>query len=128
MCRVENVNDFKLTDSDFENFKTFLKANSFSFETNTEKALKKTIEEAKAEGLDLAIKTDYNTLVSSLNKAKIDALDANKNYIIKLLTEDIVKRYVYREGLYNYLKLHDPEIKKASEILASPTEYLEYLR
>ncbi|MCF8272945.1 MAG: S41 family peptidase [Flavobacteriaceae bacterium] len=126
--KVENVNDFKLTDPDFENFKTFLKANSFSFETNTEKALKKTIEEAKAEGLDLAIKTDYNTLVSSLNKAKIDALDANKNYIIKLLTEDIVKRYVYREGLYNYLKLHDPEIKKASEILASPTAYLEYLR
>jgi carboxyl-terminal processing protease len=126
--KVENVNDFKLTDSDFENFKTFLKANSFSFETNTEKALKETIEEAKTEGLDLAIKTDYNALVASLNKAKINALDANKDYIIKLLTEDIVKRYVYREGLYEYLKLHDPEIKKASEILSSPTAYIEYLR
>lgn len=126
--KVENVNDFKLTDSDFESFKTFLKTNSFSFETNTEKALKKAIDEAKKEDLDSAIKIDYNTLISSLNKAKISALDANKDYITKLLTEDIVKRYAYREGLYEYLKLHDPEIKKASEILASPTAYLEYLR
>ncbi len=126
--KIENVNDFKLTDSDFEDFKTFLKTNSFSFETNTEKTLKKTLEEAKTEGLDLAIKTDYNTLITNLNKAKISALDANKDYITKLLTEDIVKRYAYREGLYDYLKLHDPEIKKASEILASPTAYLEYLR
>lgn len=126
--KVENVNDFKLTDSDFENFKTFLKTNSFSFETETEKALKKALDEAKKEGMDSSIKTDYNTLIYSLNKAKISALDANKDYLIKLLTEDIVKRYAYREGLYEYLKLHDPEIKKASEILASPTTYMEYLR
>ena len=78
--------------------------------------------------MDSSIKTDYNTLIYSLNKAKISALDANKDYLIKLLTEDIVKRYAYREGLYEYLKLHDPEIKKASEILASPTTYMEYLR
>jgi carboxyl-terminal processing protease len=126
--KIENINTFKLNLSDFEDFKTFLKTNSFSFETNTEKELKKAMEEAKKEDLESGIKNDYNALIINLNKTKISALDANKDYIMKLLTDEIVKRYVYREGLYDYFKLHDPEIKKASEILASPTTYLEYLR
>ena len=126
--KVDNVNDLKLTNTDFVNFKNFLKASKFSFETNTEKTLKKTLEEAKKEGLNDAIKPEYNALISSLNNSKIAALDENKDYILKLLTEDIVKRYAYREGLYEYFKIHDPEIKKATEILGSPTVYLEYLR
>ena len=31
-------------------------------------------------------------------------------------TDEIVKRYVYREGLYNYYTSHNPEIKKASSL------------
>mgnify|MGYP000176656105 CR=1 FL=1 len=78
--------------------------------------------------IDDDIKTDYNTLVSNLNQSKIKALDENKAYLLDLLTEEIVKRYVYREGLFDYLKTHDPEIKKATEIVNSPSAYLEYLR
>ncbi|WP_445958182.1 S41 family peptidase [Yeosuana sp.] len=126
--KVENINDFKLKDSDFINFKNFMKTKQFSFETNTEKALKNAMAVAKDEKLDADIKNDYNTLISDLNKAKIEALDDNKEYILNLLTEEIVKRYVYREGFYNYNKIHDPEIKKATEILASPTAYLDFLR
>ncbi len=123
-----NINAFKLASSDFDDFKNFLKTKNFSFETNTEKALKKAFDEAKTEDLDDNIKSDYNTLLANLNKSKLAGLDINKDYLLELLTEEIVKRYVYREGLYEYFKQHDPEIKKATEILGSPTAYLEYLR
>ena len=126
--KVENINTFKLASSDFDDFKNFLKSRNFSFETNTEKALKKAFDEAKTEDLDDDIKSDYNTLIANLNKSKLAGLDINKDYLLELLTEEIVRRYVYREGLYEYFKQHDPEIKKATEILGSPTAYLEYLR
>lgn len=126
--KIDDINHFKLSASDFSNFKNYLKNNNFSFETNTEKALNKALNVAKKEGLDNDIKNDYNALVSNLNVSKAKAIDKNKDYLLDLLTEEIVKRYVYREGLYDYYKINDPKIKKATEILNNPSTYLNYLR
>ena len=125
---IENISNFKLTPSDFSNFKNYLKVSGFSFETKTEKTLLKVLEVAKEEGLDQDIQNDYNALVFNLNNAKANAVDENKVQLSSLLTNEIVKRYVYREGLYDYYKLYNPEIKKASEILNNPSTYLNYLR
>ncbi len=125
---IDDINSFKLTSVDFSNFKNYLKTNHFSFETNTEKALFKAFDEAKKESLNDDISSDYNTLISNLKLSKNNAIDKNKDYLLGLLTEEIVKRYAYREGLYEYYKIHDPEIKKASEILSNSTTYLNYLR
>lgn len=125
---IKDVTDFKLTDTDFSNFKTFLKSSDFSFETDTEKALNKALEAAKKDALDVAIKTDFNVLMSNLIKSKISAIDQNKTYLMELLTEEIVKRYVYREGLYDYYKIHDANVKKATEILSNTSTYLGYLK
>lgn len=125
---IKDINSFKLTTADFTNFKDFLKANNFSFESNTEKALMKAFDEAKKEGLNDDIAADYNTLINNLKASKTNTIDLNKEYLLGLLTEEIVKRYVYREGLYDYYKIHDPEIKKATEILGNTTAYLNYLK
>ncbi|MEC3906239.1 S41 family peptidase [Tamlana sp. 2201CG12-4] len=124
----DDINSLKLSDSDFSDFKTFLKSNNFSFETDTEKALKKAYETSKEEELNDNIEKDYNTLISNLNRSKTTVIDENKAFLLKLLTEDIVKRYVYREGLYDYYKIHDSEIKKATNILNTPSVYQGYLR
>jgi len=63
-----------------------------------------------------------------LDDSKNNAIDKNKDLILNLLNEEIIKRYVYREGLYDYYKTHDPGIKKADEILSNPTTYMDYLR
>jgi len=49
-----------LTDADFVEFKNFLKAQNFSFDTKTELALKETLEQAKKEKIDSSIKTQYD--------------------------------------------------------------------
>lgn len=124
---IENIDGFKLTDQDFSEFKSFLKSNNFSFETDTEKALKKAFETAKKEELNDDIEKDYNTLISNLEQSKKSVIDENKDFLLKLLTEEIVKRYVYREGLYEYYKTHNPEIKKATDILGNLSTYNGYL-
>ena len=88
-----------------------------------------TLPEAKGSKgyVDIKAEKDFNTLISNLDRSKDKVIDENKAYLLELLTEEIVKRYVYREGLYEYYKIHDPKIKKATEILSNSSTYLGYL-
>ncbi len=124
---IENINNFQLSDSDFNAFKAHLKTSSFEFETETEKALKKALEVSKTENLDDDIKKEYNNLQQHLEQVKIKTVDQNKTQLVNLLTDEIVKRYVYREGLYEYYKINNQEIKTATQILANPNQYNKYL-
>ena len=123
-----DIKNLKLSDTDFSNFKSYLKMNRFSFETDTEKALYKAFEAATKEELNDNIEKDFNTLITNLKESKTNVIDENKDYLLELLTEDIVKRYAYREGLYEYYKVNDSKIKKAAEILSNPSTYLNYLK
>ncbi|MEO8933686.1 MAG: S41 family peptidase [Xanthomarina sp.] len=125
---LSDISNFQLKDSDFKDFKTYLSSNNFTFITETEKSLKAVYENAKKEDLAENIKKDYNTLLNNLKNSKELAINENKDQILSLLTDEIVKRYVYREGLYDYYKTHNLEIQKATEILSNPIKYKDFLR
>ncbi|MGB6269379.1 MAG: S41 family peptidase, partial [Olleya sp.] len=125
--KIDDISTFKLSDSDFNEFKSYLNTNGFEFETETEKALKKALEVSKTENLDDDINRDYKTLITNLDNSKAKAVEDNKKQLVNLLTDEIVKRYVYREGLYEYYKTNNEEINKATEILSNPSKYNRYL-
>ena len=125
---IPNINTFKFSDAHFNEFKNFLKSSGFNFKTETELALEKALEVAKNEQLDEDIKKDYNALLKNIETSKLEAIDDNKSQLVNLLTEEIVKRYAYREGLYEYYKIHNEEIKTASAILQNPNTYNSYLK
>ncbi len=118
----------EITDTDFDSFKKLLKAKNFSFNTKTELALKETLEEAKKEKMDAAIKTQYDNLMASLQKAEESELDKNKTQIIDLLRDEIIKRYQYKEGLYEYYTKNNVEIKKATQLLNNISEYNKIIK
>lgn len=126
--KLDDIMAFEISDADFSDFKSFLKTNKFSFETETEKALKKAFEIATKEELNDNIEKDYNTLITNLNQSKTDVIDENKAFLMESLTEEIIKQYGYSEGLYDYYKTHDARIKKATEILNNPAKYKGYLK
>jgi len=126
--KIDDIMAFEISDSDFSDFKTYLKKNNFSFETETEKALNKAFEMATKEELNDNIEKDYNTLIANLKQSKTDIIDENKAFLMESLTEEIIKQYGYREGLYDYYKTHDARIKKATEILNSTSKYESYLK
>src|SRR5690606_19556419 len=65
-----NVTDFELSNADFNDFKSYLNTNNFTYVTETEKALEEVLKSAEKEQLDDNIQKDYNTLISNLNNSK----------------------------------------------------------
>jgi carboxyl-terminal processing protease len=117
-----------ITDVDYQDFKLFLKKTNFSFNTETELALKNTLVAAKKEKLDETIAVEYQQLETALQKSEEKLLDKNQSEIKKLLTDEIIKRYQYKEGLYQYYIKNNAEILKAVAILNNPTEYKSILK
>lgn len=117
-----------LTDADFNEFKAYLKREKFTFDTETELALKNTLEKAKKESLDQSIVKEYNILLTALQKSEESLLDKNKKEILSLLLDELIKRYQYKEGLYEYYIKNNYEVSKAKDVLANPGEYNKILQ
>ena len=116
-----------ISDADFADFKAFLKREKFSFDTETELALKNTLEKAKKEKIDGAITAQYDQLMTAIQKSEEALLDKNQKEIKKLILDEIIKRYQYKEGLYQYYTKSNPEIIKATTLLANKAEYSKIL-
>lgn len=118
----------KISDADFNDLKNWLKKEEFSYNTETQKALEKTLETAKKEQIDQSITAQYEALLQALKKSNETELDHNKNEIKRLLIDELVVRYQYREGLYNYYLKTNTEIKKAVEVLNDQALYSRILK
>ncbi len=125
--RFDNVGDFKFESKDFQNFKNYVKRSNFDFETKTEKALKKAMDQEEAEDFGVSVKTEFNELLASLQDEKIASLDRYQVELTKSLKDEILKRYFYRDGLYEYNMLHDEAILKANDVLNNDNLYADLL-
>ncbi len=125
---VSDMKSFELSKADFNSFKSYLKSSGFSFETKTEKALNEAMAIAKEEELDKVIAPKYDDLAAAITSYKSATIDNNKAQLTSLLTDEIIKRYFYSEGLYKYYTLNNPDINKALSVLNNPTQYASILR
>ena len=117
-----------ISDADYLDFKQFLKDQKFSFDTETELALKNTLALAKKEKIDESISKEYQQLFTALQKSEENLLDKNQREIKNLMVDEIIKRYQYQEGLYQYYLKNNSEIKKAVSILNNSAEYKSILK
>ena len=105
-----------------------LKTEKYIFDTETELALKNTLALAKKEKMDENINSEYQQLLSKLQKSEDNSLDKNQKEIKNLIVDEIIKRYQYQEGLYQYYLKNNLEIKKAVNVLNNSTEYKSILK
>jgi carboxyl-terminal processing protease len=117
-----------ISDADFLDFKQYLKTQKFTFDTETELALKNTLAVAKKEKIDESITTEYQQLLMALQKSEENLLDKNKAEIKNLMVDEIIKRYQYQEGLYQYYLKNNSDIKKATSVLNSSNQYKDILK
>lgn len=120
--------DFSFSENHFNQFLQFLKQTHFSFETETQSALVQALKIAEGENLKQDIERSYQLLMQDLEKAKERELQDKKAEIIQLLSDEIVKRYFYREGLYEYQVANNQEIRKAVTVLKDTNKYNRLLR
>ncbi|MDH6359189.1 S41 family peptidase [Parabacteroides sp. PF5-9] len=121
--KIGSIEEFEVTDDDFEAFKMYAKEKNFSYDRQSEKALKTLKDIAEFEGyLD-----NDSTTIKALEAKLTPDLDRDfnrfKKEIKKVLASEIVKRYYYQKGeLIESLK-DDLVLEKAIEILSDRTLY-----
>ena len=117
-----------ISDAEISDFKVFLKREKITFDTETEAALKNMLEKAKKEKIDDAIATEYQQLLTAVQKSEETLIDKNQREIKQLLLDEIIKRYQYKEGLYQYQIKNNFEINKATEVLNDKAAYNKILK
>lgn len=122
-----DLSEFSFTDTDYEDFKSFLSETGFTYETETEDAFAKALEQAKKDGLEETINTAYSNLQNTITQAKNKELDTHKEEIQTQLIDEIVKRYFYRDGLYTYQIQNNKEISEAMAVLSDAKRYSKIL-
>lgn len=123
-----DLNEFSFTDVDYVGFTNFLKQTGFDYETETEEAFAKALEQAEEDGLDTSIKSAYSSLQNSITTAKNQEIETHKAEIKEQLINEIVKRYFYRDGLYTYQIENNAEIAQALAVLSDSKRYTNILK
>ncbi|WP_446050764.1 S41 family peptidase [Zobellia laminariae] len=126
--QMDDVAKFKFSDKDYADFKTFVSKSDFSYETKTEKTLRAAMTNREEVIFNDAIENDFKTLLLDIEKSKIVALDDYQREIKSKLQDEIVKRYFYREGLYDYYLKNDDAILAATELLSNENKYWGILK
>ncbi|MCF4100626.1 S41 family peptidase [Gillisia sp. M10.2A] len=125
---IDNLAEFKFTDQDYSNFKSFLQKKNFSYQTRTEADLMEAMNTAKKEAFKPEIIQHYKNILKEIEVSKTADLDTKSPEIKSLLTDEIIKRYFYQEGLYQYYLDNNPEILEARKILNNKQKYLDILK
>lgn len=115
--------DFQLTDSDFVNFKGYLKENNFMYTPQTKKYFDELYEFSKLEGLDEIAKPEFEALKAKLVPDIDVQLDQYKTEIMDFLSSEIIKRYYYQKGMIEYSLKKDKELKTAIEVIDNNDVY-----
>jgi carboxyl-terminal processing protease len=126
--QLQDWKGFEFSEADFQRFLAFLKRNNFEYETETEAEFADALKKAENDDLKEDISASYDALMVSIDKAKDKLLLEKKVQIKSLLTDEILKRYFYREGMYQYQTKHNPEILEALAVLNNPSKYISILK
>jgi len=125
---LDNPANFNFTDADFNDFKKYLAASDFEYQTATEVELDKMMNKAEEEELKSEISSEVENIKIQISSFKKQELENKKPEIVSLLTDEIIKRYFYKEGLYQYYTDNNPEIEKAKSLLNNSSEYSKILK
>lgn len=121
-------NSIGITDGEFNEFKAFLKKEKVEINSNTDKSLKTLLEAAKKDKIDADLQLEIKQLEAAIEKTKDKELDKNKEEIKRLLLQELLLRYGYRNAFYDYVSTKYSDVLKAQQILNNPTEYKQILK
>ncbi len=126
--KIASIEDFTLTDEDYENFKTFVKSKKFEYDRQSEKALAVLKETMQFEGYMDTASSEFAALEERLKPDLDRDLNLYKDVLSEYVAEEIVKRYYFQKGeLIQSLK-KDNNLNKAMEVLSDKTLYNKTLR
>ena len=124
---ISEPSKFNLKEADYNDLKNYLSTHQTDFETKTETAFKSANEKAGTDNLSGNLSKSYESLLLNIYEEKLKELDKNKVEILDKLTDEIVKRYYYEEGVYKQKATFDTTILKAVSVLNNTSFYKKIL-
>ena len=124
---IAPAGQFKITDEIWNDFVNYLSDKTYDYKTYTENIIADLRKVAEEENYMDNLKQQIDQLEKTYKDAKKEDLNRNRQEISELLADAIVLHYYYRKGCIEAALRHDPDIKKAVEILGNTTEYNKIL-
>ena len=124
---LASVDDFKLTDADYEAFKKLVKSRNFTYDRQSEKMLKSLKEIAEFEGYMTEAAEEFKALEKKLNHNLDRDLDYFAKPIKEYISQEIVTRHFYQRGAAMERLKDDTDLEEAIKILQNPVRYREIL-
>lgn len=113
---------FTISDQDYEDFKKFLVGKEYDYTTYVEKSVQDLEKYAEKEAYFDEIKSQLEAIKAKVNHSKESDLDTHKAEVKKILSEEIVSRYFFQEGMIEAGLDQDPAIDLAKSYLSNPTK------
>ena len=124
---LQDLKGFKLSEKGFDDFKKRSVNSPVFLEDESLKYLDGFANVIKDEGL-LGINEKLEELKGVVNESKYQLMDRFKNEIVAVLEKEIVKRYYYRKGMYEFYLLKDEGVVAAKQLLNDTKVYLNILK
>lgn len=124
---LASVDDFKLTDADYEAFKKLVKSRNFTYDRQSENMLKSLKEIAEFEGYMTEAAEEFKALEKKLNHNLDRDLDYFAKPIKEYISQEIVTRYFYQRGAAMERLKDDADLEEAIKVLQNPVRYREIL-
>jgi carboxyl-terminal processing protease len=124
---LKTLSQFNFTDTDYNEFKDFLSARKFKYNTSTDESLNDLITIAKREKYYDLYKDKFDQLEKDLTPNLEKDILTFKNEITDLIKDELAGRYFYQEGSIELALKTDGQVKKAVEVLNNKELYTSIL-
>lgn len=116
--------DFVITDTIFNEFKSFIDPDKFKYDRTCELILEQLEKASKTEGyLNDGVQAQIDTLKVMLKHDLNHDLDLNRKTISEYLASEILQRYYFERGAIIEALKHDAELDTAAAVLNTPGRY-----
>lgn len=121
---IAKPGEFVVTDELYEQFKNSVDPKKVQYDKLTEYMVKQLEDVTKREGyMNDSVQAQIDVLKGLLHHDLEKDLDLQREDISKYLATELLRRYFYNEGVYEYLVRDDADMNKAAEILNDPAQY-----
>jgi carboxyl-terminal processing protease len=124
---IESPETFRVSNDDYNSFKSFVESQDFEFKTASETAFDELVQTAKREKYYDLASEEFSILEQKLSHNNLKDLETFQAEIRQVLTEEIINRYYYQAGRIVAQIQDDTQLDKALEVLNEPATVKEVL-
>lgn len=116
--QIQEAQDFRMSDKEYDEFSDYVISQNISYETNTEKLFSKLKATAREERYYEGSESEFDQLFERIKPQTKKDLEKFRIPIKEVLEGEIVSRYYYQTGrTKNYLSI-DPVIRRSLEVFS----------